>query len=118
SAHCSAGNPMRPRTKSSWSSSRRASSTDVPSPPARDTFRRLAMLHVVLTGFMASGKTAVGRRLARRLGFDFVDTDQVIEDQAGATVSEIFAREGEPAFRRLERETIEGLALERPTVIA
>src|SRR6185369_7931181 len=73
---------------------------------------------VVLTGFMASGKTAVGRRLARRLGFDFVDTDQVIEDHAGATVSEIFAREGEPAFRRLERETIEGLALERPTVIA
>src|SRR6185369_2131402 len=61
---------------------------------------------------------AVGRRLARRLGFDFVDTDQVIEDHAGATVSEIFAREGEPAFRRLERETIEGLALERPTVIA
>ena len=76
------------------------------------------MLHVVLTGFMASGKTAVGRRLARRLGFDFVDTDQVIEEHAGSTVSEIFARDGEPAFRRLERETIEGLSLQRPTVIA
>ena len=76
------------------------------------------MLHVVLTGFMASGKTAVGRRLARRLGFDFVDTDQAIEESTGASVSEIFAREGEPGFRRLERETIERLALERPTVIA
>ena len=76
------------------------------------------MLHVVLTGFMASGKTAVGRRLARRLGYDFVDTDQVIEEAANASVSEIFAREGEPAFRRLERETIERLSLARPTVIA
>jgi shikimate kinase len=76
------------------------------------------MRHVVLTGFMASGKTAVGKRLARRLGFDFVDTDQLIEQKAGSTVSQIFARVGEPAFRRLERETIEGLAPLRPTVIA
>jgi len=74
--------------------------------------------HVVLTGFMASGKTAVGRRLARRLDYDFLDTDQVIEENAGSAISEIFQRAGEPAFRALERETISNLALERPTVIA
>ncbi|MFN2377801.1 MAG: shikimate kinase [Candidatus Binatia bacterium] len=76
------------------------------------------MPHVVLTGFMASGKTAVGRRLARRLGYDFLDTDQVIEEKAGSAISEIFQRSGEAAFRALERETISNLALERPTVIA
>lgn len=76
------------------------------------------MRHVVLTGFMASGKTAVGRRLARRLGFDFVDTDQLIEEKAGCSVAEIFSRLGEAGFRRLEKETIEGLAPSHPTVIA
>jgi shikimate kinase len=76
------------------------------------------MLHVVLTGFMASGKTAVGRRLARRLGYEFVDTDQVIEEKAGRPISDIFAREGEASFRRLERDTISALALAAPTVIA
>ncbi|HEY2776110.1 MAG TPA: shikimate kinase [Candidatus Binatia bacterium] len=76
------------------------------------------MLHVVITGFMASGKTAVGKRLARRLGFDFVDTDQVIEEKSATSISEIFARSGEAGFRRLERETIAALSLPRPSVIA
>lgn len=76
------------------------------------------MFHVVLTGFMASGKTAVGRRLARRLGFDFLDTDHVIEDRAGRPIPEIFAKDGEPAFRQLERDTIASLAPSHPSVIA
>jgi shikimate kinase len=76
------------------------------------------MPHIVLTGFMASGKTAVGRRLARRLGYDFLDTDQTIEERSGRTISDIFAKEGEAAFRKLERDTIAALALEHPTVIA
>jgi shikimate kinase len=76
------------------------------------------MTHVVLTGFMASGKTAVGKRLARRLGYDFVDTDHAIEEGAGCTIPEIFARDGEAAFRKLERETIAALAPERSSVIA
>ena len=76
------------------------------------------MPHVVLTGFMASGKTAVGRRLARRLGYDFVDTDHAIEGKAGCTIPEIFARDGEAAFRRMERESIAALAPARPSVIA
>lgn len=76
------------------------------------------MLHVVLTGFMASGKTAVGRRLARRLGYEFVDTDQLIEDRAGRSIPEIFAAGGESAFRQMERETIASLAPAHSTVIA
>lgn len=67
---------------------------------------------------MASGKTAVGRRLARRLGYDFLDTDHLIEERAGRPISEIFAQGGEAEFRRLERETIAGLHPERPTVLA
>jgi len=76
------------------------------------------MSHVVLTGFMASGKTAVGRRLARRLGYDFIDTDQAIEAKAGCTIPAIFARDGEAAFRQMERDNIEALKPARPSVIA
>jgi shikimate kinase len=78
------------------------------------------MKHVVLTGFMASGKTAVGRRLARRLRWDFLDTDKLIEERQGRTIAEIFATDGEEAFRDIEHATIVGLAgeLQRPTVIA
>ncbi|RJO70414.1 MAG: hypothetical protein C4523_05205 [Myxococcales bacterium] len=57
---------------------------------------------VVLIGFMGAGKTTVGRALARRLDFDFVDTDQAIEQNAGMSISEIFATKGEAAFRELE----------------
>ena len=76
------------------------------------------MRHIVLTGFMATGKTAVGRRLAKRLGFDFLDTDQIIEDREKLPVSEIFARRGESEFRRLERDVVASLAPQKPTVIA
>jgi len=76
------------------------------------------MPHVVLTGFMATGKSAIGRRLARRLGYDFLDTDQVIEEKAGCPIHEIFKREGETAFRQLERETLRALDLPHSTVLA
>jgi shikimate kinase/3-dehydroquinate synthase len=61
---------------------------------------------IVLIGFMGAGKTTVGRLLARRLGGDFVDTDEVIERRTGATVTEIFAASGEEAFRALERDVV------------
>ncbi|MDX1568450.1 MAG: shikimate kinase, partial [Longimicrobiales bacterium] len=57
---------------------------------------------IVLVGFMASGKTSVGRELARLLGWDFVDFDEEIEAEAGAPIPEIFSEQGEPAFRELE----------------
>jgi shikimate kinase len=59
---------------------------------------------VVLVGFMGSGKSAVGRVLARRLGYRFEDMDRRIEERAGRTIAEIFRDDGEEAFRKLERE--------------
>ena len=54
---------------------------------------------IVLTGFMGSGKTTVGPLVAARLGWNFVDLDDVIEAEAGATIAELFSRHGEAAFR-------------------
>ena len=64
------------------------------------------MPQVILTGFMATGKTEVGRRLARRLGRPFVDIDGLVETAAGRTVADIFAAEGEQRFRELERTAV------------
>lgn len=64
-------------------------------------------MRVTLTGFMGTGKTAVGRRLAARLGRPLVDTDALIEAESGRTVREIFAEEGEARFRELERAAVE-----------
>ena len=59
---------------------------------------------IVLVGFMGAGKSAVGRRLARRLKYRFVDLDLRIEKRAGKTIAELFREQGEAAFRALERE--------------
>ncbi|KGM31627.1 shikimate kinase [Inquilinus limosus] len=61
---------------------------------------------LVLVGLMGAGKTAVGKRVAARLGLGFIDADQEIETAAGCTIPDIFARYGEPAFRDLERRVI------------
>ncbi|MFN2170296.1 MAG: 3-dehydroquinate synthase [Candidatus Promineifilaceae bacterium] len=74
--------------------------------------------NIVLTGFMGTGKSAVGRSLAKQLGYPFIDTDQLIEEQAGQTIAEIFNHEGEAVFRAWEREIAQELASRRETVIA
>jgi len=61
---------------------------------------------IYLAGFMASGKTTIGRMLAERLGWKFVDLDQEIEAQQGISIAEIFDRHGEPEFRRIETEAL------------
>jgi shikimate kinase len=61
---------------------------------------------VVLVGFMGSGKSSVGRILARRCGAPFVDVDERIESAAGSPIRELFAREGEPAFREREKAAL------------
>lgn len=63
--------------------------------------------NLYLVGFMGVGKSAIGRRLSRELGFDYLDSDNVIEAQAGKKIPEIFATEGEARFRQYEREFIE-----------
>ena len=66
---------------------------------------------------MGSGKSTVGRALAKKLRYQFIDMDALIEEQAGKSISEIFAGDGEPEFRRRESETIEEfLSLERTVV--
>ena len=64
---------------------------------------------IVLVGFMGAGKTTVGRVLARRLAVPFTDSDLVIEERAGRPVRQIFAEDGEPAFRDLEHKVIADL---------
>src|ERR1035437_5963615 len=66
----------------------------------------LAQLNLVLTGFMATGKSTVGRRLAERLGLRFLDLDTHIEARAGKPIARIFAEDGEPAFRDMERQAV------------
>lgn len=74
--------------------------------------------HVALAGFMASGKTTIGRKLARKLGYAFCDTDALVVRDHGA-IAEIFAAEGEAAFRRYESDAIEAaLRAPAPSVIA
>jgi shikimate kinase len=62
--------------------------------------------HLVLIGLMGAGKTSVGRECARRLGRPFVDTDELVTGLARLSVEEIFAGEGELAFRKLERDVV------------
>ncbi len=73
---------------------------------------------IVLTGFMGSGKSTVGPLLAERLGWKFVDADDAIAAEAGCAIPEIFAREGEAAFREREGATIARLASEETLVLA
>lgn len=73
---------------------------------------------IVLTGFMGSGKSSVGRRLAERVKRPFFDLDRVIESAAGATVAKIITRQGEEAFRALEAREAARVARIPDTVIA
>jgi shikimate kinase / 3-dehydroquinate synthase len=73
---------------------------------------------IVLTGFMGTGKSSVGRRLAAQTGRRFVDTDEWIETRSGLTIAQIFAQRGEAYFRRLEAEAAVELAGEEDVVIA
>lgn len=73
---------------------------------------------IVLCGFMGCGKTTVGKVLARRLAWRFVDMDHFIEQRAGKTVSQIFDELGEPAFRAMERDAVRLLSSEPRLVIA
>jgi shikimate kinase len=76
---------------------------------------------ITLTGFMGGGKTTVGRLLADSLGCPFMDLDDLVVKKAGKSIPDIFAQDGEPAFRQLEaqvlRKTVEKYA-ESPAVLA
>ncbi len=67
---------------------------------------------IFLVGYAGSGKSSLGRRLARELGVGFIDTDKLIEQSEGATIADIFYYEGEEYFRRAERGVVERLVAE------
>ena len=75
--------------------------------------------HIVLVGMMGAGKSSVGRALARRLDRELLDSDQMVEERDGRTVREIWADDGEPAFRELEAEVLaDAIASSSPSVVA
>ena len=74
--------------------------------------------NVVLIGMPGCGKSAVGRELARRMGRPFADLDKLIEEQAGRTIPEIFAQEGEAAFRSLESQVVREAGRETGRVVS
>lgn len=75
-------------------------------------------MKIVLTGFMGTGKTSVGRELSRLLGYEFIDTDVLIEKQEGMPISLIFKKKGEDYFRRVEQRTVEDVSRKDKAVIA
>src|SRR5436309_2924281 len=74
--------------------------------------------NLVLTGFMGTGKSSVGRLVASHLHFDFMDTDEMIESRAGKSIPEIFSQVGEEIFRELEKQLLSELSRVRRTVIS
>ncbi|MEE9553144.1 MAG: shikimate kinase [candidate division Zixibacteria bacterium] len=73
--------------------------------------------NLILSGFMGTGKSSVGKSVSEVLGFEFVDTDNLIENRCGKTIAKIFSEDGEKYFRELEKETLIGLP-EHKIVIA
>jgi shikimate kinase len=76
------------------------------------------MKHIYLVGFMATGKTCVGRELARQKKWPFVDLDELIELKERRTIADIFSSCGEPYFRRLEKEVLKEVAGQEKFVVA
>ena len=73
---------------------------------------------IYLVGFMGSGKTTVGRRLAKKLGWKFIDLDEEIEHREARTIADIFRESGEAHFRQLERHTLKRISSLKHAVIA
>lgn len=74
--------------------------------------------NIILIGFMGTGKSTIGRNLSRALGYPLIDTDQMIVDQKGCSIPEIFEREGEDAFRDLESGLLKSLHKHTGYIIA
>lgn len=75
------------------------------------------MKNIILFGFMGCGKTTVGTKLAQKAGLSLLDTDRYLEQKYGRRIPEIFARDGEDAFRRMEREVCAELAGKKGLVL-
>lgn len=76
------------------------------------------LYNIILTGFMATGKSTVAKHLARTLNHQFIDTDSYIEDKYGLSIPEIFKQKGEEIFRKMETEAAGELAAKNSLVVA
>lgn len=74
--------------------------------------------NILLTGFMGSGKSSIGKIVAKQIGFQFLDTDQIIVERTGSSIADLFSSLGEPAFRDLETSVLASLAHLSRCVIA
>ena len=88
------------------------------SEPTPSLKQRLGGRSLYLVGMMGSGKTSTGRPLAERLGYGFVDADAVGEQAAGCTIPEIFERDGEAGFRKLESQVLSAISQRHSLVVA
>src|SRR4029079_1401659 len=79
---------------------------------------RRGMDNLVLVGFSCSGKTTLGRNLARRLRMQFVDSDRYVEELTGRSIPDIFREDGEAGFREIEADAIAAIVAERRQVIS
>ncbi len=75
-------------------------------------------MNIFLIGFMGSGKSSIGKKLAGKLEYEFFDVDNVIEKNTGKTISEIFSEEGEGSFREYEQQALLQLSNKKNAVIA
>ena len=91
-----------------------------PFPPPLPSLRTVSSVrtNIVLIGFMGSGKSSIGRRVAAHFGFQFVDTDAVLVEREGRAIAEIFAGEGEARFRDLETSVLKSLGVRDRCVIS
>jgi shikimate kinase len=83
-----------------------------------EVLRSAPLRRIVLTGFMGSGKSTVGPLIAGRLGWSFLDVDDVIESETGLAITELFTRHGETVFRDREQATIARLSAMDALVLA
>ena len=75
-------------------------------------------MKIILTGFMATGKTSTGKALSQRTGYPFIDTDDLIVEREGMSITQIFQEKGEPYFRELERSIVSEVSKQDKVVIA
>ena len=74
-------------------------------------------MKIVLIGYMGSGKTTIGKQLAKSLNYIFIDLDQAIENEEQQPISEIFSKKGEIYFRKLERKVLETILTSKPNIV-
>lgn len=81
-------------------------------------YERKSWVNIYLVGFMGTGKTSVGRQLAKEKGWSFVDLDELIELKQQRRIVEIFAQDGEPYFRKIEKKLLKQVSTQKKFVVA